>query len=249
MAWRSQLVALRWRYWRRAWPWVLLPGLLFIVRWSKGAGFADAYAFMTRPFWPGPAQKEWLQSADYLEQKIKLNLLEEDNIRLRTLLGLQKASKTGFFSVPVIARKPKGWWQQLELGKGSIEGIQSGSAVIGPGGLIGVVQSVTPTTSRVRLLTAPGSRVGVWVARTKRHGILLGLGTNRPQLTFLNKETKVIKGDVVSTSPASTIVPPNLPVGVIQSVDEQALPAPRATVQLLAAPEAIDWVQVQNFDG
>jgi rod shape-determining protein MreC len=34
-------------------------------------------------------------------------------------------------------------------------------------------------------------------------------------------------------------------VGVIQSVDEQAVPAPTAIVQLIAAPEAIDWVQVR----
>ena len=162
------------------------------------------------------------------------------------MLSLQKSSKLGQFSVPVISRKPNGWWQQLELGKGSIQGIKPGSAVMGPGGLIGIVQSVTPTTARVRLLTAPGSQLGVWVIRTKRHGILLGMGTNRPQLTFLNKDTKVKKGDVVSTSPASTLLPPNLPVGVIQSVDHEALPAPYANVQLLAAPEAIDWVQVQQ---
>ena len=249
MAGRPKLVALHWRLWRQFGPWLLIPVCLFLVRWTKGAGFADAYAFITRPFWPGTAQKEWLQYSDHLEQKIRLHLLEEDNIRLRKMLSLQKASKTGLFSVPVIARKPKGWWQQLELGKGSIQGIQAGYAVMGPGGLLGIVQSVTPTTSRVRLLTAPGSRVGVWVARSKRHGILLGLGTNRPRLTFLNKDSKVVKGDVVSTSPASTLFPPNLPVGVIQFVDNQALPAPYANVQLLAAPDAIDWVQVQKLDG
>ena len=52
-------------------------------------------------------------------------------------------------------------------------------------------------------------------------------------------------GDLVSTSPASTLMPPNVPVGVIQSVDERAVPAPKAVVQLIAAPEAIDWVQVR----
>ena len=249
MAWGSKLLTLPWRFSRHLWPWFLLLGCLFLVRWSKGAVFADAYAFIARPFWPGPAQKEWLQQADNLEQKIRLNLLAEDNIRLRRMLALQTASNTGFFSVPVIARKPKGWWQQLELGKGAMDGIKAGSAVMGPGGLLGIVQSVTPTTSRVRLLTAPGSQVGVWVARTKRHGILRGVGTNRPKLTFLNKDIEVIKGDVVSTSPASTLLPPNLPVGVIQFFDDQALPAPYANVQLLAAPEAIDWVQVQNLDG
>ncbi len=249
MAWGSKLVALPWRISRLLWPWILLPGCLFLVRWTKGTGFADAYAFITRPFWPGPAQKEWLQQGQNLEQKIRLNLLAEDNIRLRRMLSLKTASKTGFFSVPVIARKPKGWWQQLELGKGSIEGIKTGSAVMGPGGLLGIVQSVTPTTARVRLLTAPGSQIGVWVARTKHHGILRGVGMNRPKLTFLDKDIDVLKGDVVSTSPASTLLPPNLPVGVIQFLNDEALPAPHANVQLLAAPEAIDWVQVQNLDG
>ncbi len=233
--------------WRQFWPLVFLGSCLFIIRWSKGAGFSDAYGLITRPFWPGSSQSEWLQNADHLERNIRLTLLEEDNIRLRKMLSLKKGSKPGVFSVPVIARKPNGWWQQLELGKGSIAGIQKGYAVSGPGGLLGIVQSVTSTTSRVRLLTSPGSEVGVWVARTKRHGLLIGMGTNRPQLTFLDKNLDVKIGDVVSTSPASTLLPPNLPVGIIQYFDNQALPAPRASVQLLAAPEAIDWVQVQKI--
>ena len=53
-------------------------------------------------------------------------------------------------------------------------------------------------------------------------------------------------GDLVSTSPASTLLPPNIPVGVVQAVDEQAAPATAAVVQLIAAPEAIDWVQVKT---
>jgi rod shape-determining protein MreC len=51
-------------------------------------------------------------------------------------------------------------------------------------------------------------------------------------------------GDLVVTSPASTLVPPNLPVGVIQRVAITADPAPEAMVQLSAPLEAVDWVQV-----
>ncbi|WP_320666797.1 rod shape-determining protein MreC [Prochlorococcus sp. MIT 1307] len=242
----ARLASFRWKIWRKLWPWFLLASCLFIVRLSKGAGFSDAYALLTKPFWPGSAQREWIQDGAQLDQQIRLNLLEQDNERLRTILSLQQSSKFGLFSAPVISRRPKGWWQQVELGKGSIDGIRPTFAVMGPGGLLGIVESVTPTTARVRLLTAPGSQVGVWVSRTKSHGILLGMGTNRPQLTFLDKAPMVIEGDVVSTSPASTILPPNLPVGVIQVLDKKALPAPQASVQLLAAPEAIDWVQVQR---
>jgi len=220
--------------------------LLVLVRISKGAVFADAYALMTRLFWPGPAQREWIQQGAGLEAQAQLGLLEADNRRLRGLLGLQQGDQQKRrVSAAVISRTPRGWWQQLELGKGSIQGMAAGDAVLGPGGLVGRVQSVTPATSRVKLLTAPGTEIGVWLPRSRSHGLLVGLGTSRPQLRFIEKDPKVRPGDLVSTSPASTLLPANVPIGVVQAVDDQAVPAPHALVQLIAAPEAIDWVQVQ----
>jgi rod shape-determining protein MreC len=213
------------------------------VRWSKGAGFMDLYALLTRPFWPGTAQSEWLRSAVRVEQEVRLSALERDNLRLRSLLELQQDNAKRL-RAPVIARDPGGWWQQLLLGKGSVQGIRPAQAVLGPGGLIGRVASVTPTTARVTLLTDPGSRVGVWVARTQSHGMLSGVGAGRPLLRFLEKDPQIRPGDLVVTSPASTLVPPNLPVGVVQRVARDADPAPEAVVQLSAPIEAVDWVQV-----
>ena len=230
---------------QRLWPWLLLLVALGLVRFSKGAGFADAFALISRPFWPGTAQREWVQSATKQEEAARLLLLEEDNARLRGLLELNQQASADWLQAAVISRTASGWWQQLELGKGSIQGVAKDDAVVGPGGLVGRVQSVTPTTSRVRLLTAPGSRIGVWLPRTRQHGLLLGLGTARPQLQFLDKDVQVKKGDLVSTSPASTLLPPNLPVAVVQSINLRAVPAPTALVQLIAAPDAIDWVQVR----
>ena len=46
------------------------------------------------------------------------------------------------------------------------------------------------------------------------------------------------------TSPASTLLPPNLTVGVVQSLNEQAVPAPDGLIQLSAPVDAVDWVQV-----
>ncbi|MBM5791964.1 MAG: rod shape-determining protein MreC [Cyanobacteria bacterium M_surface_10_m1_298] len=226
-----------------AWPWWLLLLALFGVRLSKGAGVMDAYALLSRPFWPGPAQSQWLQSAQRLDEHTRLQLLEQDNARLRGLVELDKTRGTAI-SAPVISRLTSGWWQQLELGKGSLQGVRDGAAVIAPGGLIGLVSSVTPTTARVALLTNSSSRLGVWIPRVKRHGLLVGLDTPRPRLEFLDKDTGVRPGDVVTTSPASTLVPPNLTVGVVQSVDEDLVPAPDASVQLSAPIDAVDWVQV-----
>ena len=106
----------RWRGAGQLTPWILLVLGLLLVRFSKGAGFVDAYALISRPFWPGSAQREWLQTASDLEQLARLNLLEQDNRRLRRLLKLDHGDTDGVVSAAVIARQPRGWWQ-LELAR------------------------------------------------------------------------------------------------------------------------------------
>lgn len=229
---------------RAFWPWGLLVMALVAVRLSKGAGLSDAYALLSRPFWPGSAQGEWVRSAQQLDQQTRLSMLEADNLRLRQLLELQQAGGTEI-PAPVISRTAGGWWRQLVLGRGSLQGVAPGQSVVAPGGLVGRVASVTPTTATVTLLTDSSSRVGVWVARVRRHGLLVGLGTPRPVLRFIDRDLNVRPGDVIVTSPASTLVPPNLTVGVVQTVDEDAVPAPEAVVQLSAPLDAVDWVQVR----
>ena len=227
-----------------AWPWLLVLLALAAVRLSKGAFLSDAYALLSRPFWPGSAQSEWLRAAQQLDQQARLEQLEADNRRLRELLELQDSSGD-LLSAPVISRQAQGWWQQLLIGRGSLQGLASGDAVLAPGGLLGRVVSVTPGTATVTLLTDSSSRVGVWVGRVRHHGMLVGQGTDRPLLRFIQQDVGVRPGDVVTTSPASTLLPPNLTVGVVQSVNEQAVPAPEAVVQLSAPAAAIDWVQVR----
>jgi len=75
------------------------------------------------------------------------------------------------------------------------------------------------------------------------------MGTNRPKLIFLNKNSLAKIGDTVTTSPSSTLLPPNLTIGIVKYVNESSLPSPYAIVQLTAHPEAIDWVQILKDNG
>ena len=229
---------------RRFWIIFLLGSLLFGIRWTKGAGYLDLYSILLKPILPGTAQREWIKEGENIERNNRLQLLEEDNTRLRRALSLKEFNGDKRISAAVISRSSRNWWQQLEINKGAKDGVMKGQTVIGPGGLIGLVDSATPLTARVRLLTDPGHQIGAWINRTKRHGILTGMGTNRPKLIFLNKNSLAKVGDAVTTSPASTLLPPNLTIGVVQFVNEKALPSPYAIVQLTASPEAIDWVQI-----
>ena len=233
----------------RFWVIFLFGAILFGIRLTKGAGYLEFYSLLLKPILPGTAQREWIQQGEKIEQHLRLKLLEEDNIRLRRALSLQEFNHDKKISAAVISRASRSWWQQLEINKGAKDGILHGQTVIGPGGLIGIVDSTTPLTSRVRLLTDPGHQVGAWIDRTKRHGLLTGMGTNRPKLIFLNKNSLAKIGDAVTTSPASTLLPPNLTIGIVRFVNEKALPSPYAIVQLTASPEAIDWVQVLKKNG
>ena len=234
------------RWWsnRKTWSIILFFSILLIVRLSKTYIYRDIYYFITKPFWPGEYQKEILRKSINQELNIKLNQLERDNLRLRQLLDLQNFSEANKLNASVISRNTGSWWKKILLNKGSKNGVRTGDAVIGPGGLIGLVENTSNLTSSVKLLTAPNSKVGVWNQRANLHGLLIGLGTNTPQLIFYSKNLDIQIGDYILSSPASTILPPNIPIGIVQSIDNDSKPYTIAIVQLTAKPEAIDWVQI-----
>ena len=155
------------RWWHKKKNWIFFAIFLFLIfiRISKGAFYKDFYYFISKPFWPGPNQKEIVFESINREYLIKLNLLKKDNIRLRRILSLQESSNGENISAAVISRKTGSWWRQIILNKGSRDGVEIGSTVIGPGGLLGRVKSTSMFTSSVRLLTSPESKVGIWVDR------------------------------------------------------------------------------------
>ena len=214
------------------------------MRLSKGSLYRDFYYFISKPFWPGQSQKEIIKDSYFKELNIKLTQIEKDNKRLRELLNLQISSDESKINAAVISRQTGTWWKKILLNKGKKDGVQIGDSVIGPGGLLGIIENTSFLTSSVKLLTSTESKVGVWNQRSNIHGLLVGLGNNSPRLVFYSKDLDVKEGDFISSSPASTLLPPNIPIGIIESIDNESQSTLVAIVQLIAKPEAIDWVQV-----
>jgi len=218
--------------------------LLVFARISKGSFYKDFYYFISKPFWPGQSQKEVILESIEQESLVKLNLLKKDNIRLREILSLQQSSNNDNIAAAVISRKTGGWWRQIILNKGSKDGVEIGSTVTGPGGLLGRVNNTSLFTSSVTLLTSPESKLGVWVDRSQINGLLIGLGDDNPSLVLYSKDADIKVGDFVSSSPASSLLPPNIPIGIVQSIDKTLKSKKTAKILLLAKPQVIDWVQI-----
>ena len=234
------------RWWHKKKNWMLFGIFFFLVfvRISKGSIYKDFYYFISRPFWPGQFQKEVIIESIDQELKINLNLLKKDNLRLREILSLNDSFGNQNISAAVISRKTGSWWRQIILNKGSKDGVEIGSPVIGPGGLLGRINNTSLFTSSVTLLTSPESKLGVWVDRIQINGLLVGLGNDYPSLILYSKDADIKVGDFVSSSPASTLLPPNIPIGIVQSVDEPFQAKKTAKISLLAKPHVIDWVQI-----
>jgi len=238
------------RWWHKKKNWLLFIIFLFLVfvRISKGSFYKDLYYFISKPFWPGQFQKEIVLESIDQEYSIELNLLKKDNLRLRQILSLQGISNDDHISAAVISRKTGSWWRQIILNKGSKDGVEIGNIVIGPGGLIGRVKNTSLFTSSVTLITSPESKLGVWVDRIQINGLLVGLGDDYPSLIIYSKDADIKVGDFVSSSPASTLLPPNIPIGIVQSIDETLKSKKTAKITLLAKPHLIDWVQILNLN-
>ena len=234
----------RWRHKKKNWIIFGIFVFLVFVRISKGTIYKDLYYFVSTPFWPGQFQKDVLLKSLDQESLINLKLLRKDNERLREILSIQSSSNNDNISAAVISRKTGSWWRQIILNKGSKDGVEIGSSVVGPGGLLGRVSNISSFTSSVTLLTSPESKIGVWVDRIQINGLLVGLGDNYPSLILFSKDADIKVGDFVSSSPASTLLPPNIPIGVVQSVEEPFKAKKTAKILLLAKPHAIDWVQI-----
>jgi len=234
------------RWWHKKKNWLFFAIFLFLVfvRISKGAFYKDFYYFISKPFWPDPNQKEIVFESINQEYLIKLNLLRKDNTRLRQILSLQESSNDEHISAAVISRKTGSWWRQIILNKGSKDGVEIGNIVLGPGGLLGIVRNTSLFTSSVNLITSPESKLGVWVDRIQINGLLVGLGDDFPSLILYSKDADIKVGDFVSSSPASTLLPPNIPIGIVQSIDETLKSKKTAKISLLAKPHVIDWVQI-----
>ena len=93
-------------------------------------------------------------------------------------------------------------------------------------------------------MTSPESKIGVWVESTQSHGLLVGSGNDYPKVIFYDKDVGIKVGDFVLSSPASTLLPPNIPIGIIQSIDPDLKAQKTANLLLLGKPQAIDWVQI-----
>ncbi|MGF1494489.1 MAG: rod shape-determining protein MreC [Microcoleaceae cyanobacterium] len=243
--------------WNRYGSQILLLTLAIITAWlvrqTQGMALFELYYWVTRPFQNQTNELvEQQQQAQRLSPKFneleaKVEELESQNQELKKLLGyVETRPKAQGIVAPVIGRSPDHWWQQVTLGRGSQQGIKTNDMVMGPGGLVGRVASVTPHTSKVLLISDPTSRIGVSVSRSRQMGYLRGDGAEQGVMEFFNNTPQVKEGDVVVTSAFSQLLPAGWPVGKVVSMNLDQATIPEATIEFFVPLGNLEWVVVYS---
>src|SRR2546421_2136939 len=149
-------------------------------------------------------------------------LLEQENARLRALLGMAARFPGAATAAEVVYSGRDPFSQKLFVDKGDVAGVQIGQAVIDEIGVVGQVTRVFPYMSEVTLVTDKDHAVPVKVERSGVRSVMYGAGTGRmPELRFLSPNAEVRPGDRLVTSGIDGTYPAGLAVAQIAAVERE----------------------------
>ena len=154
-----------------------------------------------------------------LEQKGRFEV-EDENRRLRALLGLKEALPCRVTGAEIIARDPTDPFQTVTLNKGHLDGLDLNMTVVGVNGLVGRIYAVSDSAAKVLLITDLKSSVAVRIAETREQSIMDGTGDDGCLLKYVHKDAPVRNGGWVYTSGLDGIYPEGIPVGQLDSVKQ-----------------------------
>ena len=173
---------------------------------------------------------------------IEARAIAQENARLKRLLKLVDEDQSDLLTARLISSTSGSTRRFARLNAGRWQGVRPGMPVRAAEGRVGRVDSTTPNTAEVLLLTDTGNIVPVRRANDSVPAISTGAGDGSLEIRALSAGRNPFKpGDLLVTSGIGGIYQPNIPVAVVVRVQgEIAWGFP------LANPSRIDAVVVER---
>lgn len=112
-----------------------------------------------------------------------------------------------------------GWDRTSTINKGARDGVRVGMGVISSCGLYGQVETVTETTSTIRLINDSNSSVSAMIQNSRAHGILHGSYDGTLTLEYVPIDTTVGEGDIVIASGSGGVYPRGIVIGTVSNIE------------------------------
>jgi rod shape-determining protein MreC len=162
------------------------------------------------------------QQLEATSQLLLNEQLRNDNDELRGLLGMSArvGVKATAAEIVFTARDP--FSRKVILDKGSQQGIDPGTPVVDPLGVIGQVTRVFPLHSEVTLLSDKDQAIPVLIERSGLRAVMFGTGNGLMELRFLAANADIRPGDRIVTSGLDGVFVAGLPVAAVLKVSRDS---------------------------
>lgn len=155
----------------------------------------------------------------YHEQTMRLDIIKQENERLRSLLASPLRRELKKMVAEVLSVDSDPYSHQVVINRGAGDGVYEGQPVLDALGIVGQILHVGQNTSRVILITDISHAVPV---RIKRNGLrLLASGSGqieRLNHNFVSQSADIKTGDVLVTSGLGGKYPEGYPVSTVSFV-------------------------------
>lgn len=151
--------------------------------------------------------------------------LREDRARcdrIDELILLKEDKGYPAITAKVVGRDASSWFQTLWVDAGAGAGVVKDMPASVYSGLVGRVMKPYGGSSRVMLITNPGSSVSCILERSREPGIVVGDGSGICRMSYVSKKADVKVGDLVITSGLDMVYPQSMLVGEVSEVNREA---------------------------
>lgn len=150
--------------------------------------------------------------------------LKEENKQLKELLNIKDTLiEFEVIHATIIERNTSYWFNSMTINKGKKDGVKKGMAVVTNDGIIGKIENTNYLTSTVKLITSndKNNKISVRInSKDKIYNSILTTDENGKMIiTGIDKESKITKGDKVTTSGLSDIFPSGILIGEVSKVE------------------------------
>lgn len=163
--------------------------------------------------------RELRQSSAIMQFQLRhLEVLEEENERLRNLLGFQQASSLRLIPCQITGVEVELWRRAFWVSKGTKDGVNEGAAVVTPKGIAGRIVRASPSTACFLPITNEKITLDGALAKNGVQGLVQGDGFDLVNFLYIPKESGIVPGDAVVSTGLEGVFPQGLPIGTVTEV-------------------------------
>ena len=178
------------------------------------------------------------------EKSQRFDILEEENAQLRSLMDAPLAPEFEKTIAELLAVDNSPYSQQVLVNKGALDGVFLSQPVLDDQGIVGQINDIAPTESRVLLITDIAHAIPVRILRNNVSLIANGSGnTNRLNIQYVAHSADIEIGDLLVSSGLGEVFPAGYPVGIVSNIiRDESKPFAQVNARPLARLDRIRYL-------